>query len=155
MTDADRLAEQLATAHWTTGIKARSDAYRRVAEAALSALAKQQASPEAQTSIVGWPDTDRKVVIVPDGVLIAIRNAGLTLLKTQYGYELRKLGPIEAQGTTPPQQAAPSQVAIDNVRYLLKGEMGFLTAVRYMRNAFGLTLAEAKRQVEAIRDSTP
>ena len=31
-------------------------------------------------------------------VLQAITNAGLTLLKTQHGYELRKLGPAIAHG---------------------------------------------------------
>jgi len=35
---------------------------------------------------------------IPKGVLLAISNAGLTLLKTQHGYELRKLGPAVAHG---------------------------------------------------------
>jgi hypothetical protein len=35
---------------------------------------------------------------IPKGVLLAISNAGLTLLKTQHGYELRKLGPAVANG---------------------------------------------------------
>jgi len=33
---------------------------------------------------------------IPKGVLLAISNAGLTLVKTQHGYELRKLGPVVA-----------------------------------------------------------
>ena len=35
---------------------------------------------------------------IPKGVLLAISNAGLTLVKTQHGYELRKLGPVVAHG---------------------------------------------------------
>jgi hypothetical protein len=35
---------------------------------------------------------------IPKGVLLAISNAGLTLIKTQHGYELRKLGPVIAHG---------------------------------------------------------
>lgn len=34
---------------------------------------------------------------VPDGVLTAIRNAGLTLVRNNNGYHLMKLGPIVAQ----------------------------------------------------------
>jgi hypothetical protein len=37
---------------------------------------------------------------IPKGVLLAISNAGLMLLKTQHGYELRKLGPAIAHGIT-------------------------------------------------------
>lgn len=48
---------------------------------------KLHTSPQPQK-----PLTDE----IPKGVLLAISNAGLTLLKTQHGYELRKLGPIEA-----------------------------------------------------------
>jgi hypothetical protein len=48
---------------------------------------------------------------IPDGVLKAIDNYGLTLLKTADGYELRKLGKAEAY-----QAAAP----IDNVAEALK-----------------------------------
>jgi hypothetical protein len=33
---------------------------------------------------------------IPKGVLLAISNAGLTLLKTQHGYQLQKLGPVIA-----------------------------------------------------------
>ena len=34
--------------------------------------------------------------VVPKEILLAISRAGLTLLKTQHGYELRKLGPAIA-----------------------------------------------------------
>jgi len=34
--------------------------------------------------------------VIPKDVLLAISNAGLTLVKTQHGYELRKLGPVVA-----------------------------------------------------------
>jgi hypothetical protein len=77
--------------------------------------AEQQAIPQAladETLIVGWPDTDRKVVRAPDGVLIAIQRAGFTLLKTQYGYELRKLGPITAQVATPPKAEATQALCV-------------------------------------------
>ncbi len=33
---------------------------------------------------------------IPQGVLLSISNAGLTLVKTQHGYQLHKLGPVEA-----------------------------------------------------------
>lgn len=35
---------------------------------------------------------------IPQGVLFAINKAGLTLLKTQHGYELRNIGPAIAHG---------------------------------------------------------
>lgn len=46
------------------------------------------------------PPAQRKPLTdeIPKGVLLAISNAGLTLLKTQHGYELRKLGPAIAHG---------------------------------------------------------
>ena len=50
------------------------------------------------------PLTDEQV---PNGVLSAISLAGMTLLKTQHGYELKKLGPTVAHGIG--QEAASPQ----------------------------------------------
>jgi len=54
-------------------------------------------TPPAQTP--NNPDSEMLI-----GILAAIANAGLTLVKTQRGYTLERLGKIEAQGTaqTPP-----------------------------------------------------
>lgn len=61
--------------------------------------------PAGGTLVAPWPDTERQVVRVPEGLFRAIERAGFTVLKTQYGWELRKLGPIVAQSTTHPQPA--------------------------------------------------
>ena len=42
--------------------------------------------------------------VVPEGVIVAIRNEGLTLVKDLQGYRLMRLGKIEAQATPPAAQ---------------------------------------------------
>jgi len=51
--------------------------------------------------------------IVPEGVITAIRNEGLTLVKDLRGYRLMRLGKVEAQAT-PPQRTEQEPVAILN-----------------------------------------
>lgn len=51
---------------------------------------------EAWNAGVAWAKSQQSQEI-PEGVLAAIRYAGLTLLKTQFGYQLKSLGSIEAQ----------------------------------------------------------
>jgi len=46
---------------------------------------------------------------IPEPLLRAIREAGLTLLKTQSGYQLRKVGPAVAQAAIQPTQAEAPQ----------------------------------------------
>lgn len=53
----------------------------------------QNAAIDAIKKVLGQPEQEVSVE-----VLQAITNAGLTLLKTQHGYELRKLGPAIAHG---------------------------------------------------------
>lgn len=82
----------------------------------ISATERQVAVPQAMEDLAGvtvccgdfakchrpctprgqWMATEAQQVSVPAEILSAISRAGLTLLKTQHGYELRKLGPAIA-----------------------------------------------------------
>jgi hypothetical protein len=47
------------------------------------------------------PEQEPVQEIVPEGVITAIRNEGLTLVKDLRGYRLMRLGKVEAQATPP------------------------------------------------------
>jgi hypothetical protein len=65
---------------------------------------------EAITAIkeaLAQPEQEPVQEIVPEGVITAIRNEGLTLVKDLRGYRLMRLGKVEAQAT-PPQRTEPT-----------------------------------------------
>ena len=58
-------------------------------------------APKEQQKVIA-PKIEPQNESVPLGVLQAIKNKNLTLLKTRYGYELRTLGPCVAQQAQQP-----------------------------------------------------
>jgi len=88
---------------WSYDISGNAEQHRRLKEldgAMLYTTPPAQPAPVQET--------------VPEGVITAIRNEGLTLVKDLRGYRLMRLGKVEAQATPPAAQPAVPDEITDN-----------------------------------------
>ncbi|MGV3727775.1 hypothetical protein [Hydrogenophaga sp.] len=81
---------------------------------------------QVRRTIAAAPTTEpsKQAARVPDGVLTAIRHAGLTLLTTQHGYQLMKLGKAVAQSAPTTEPSKAEQADAPSLRELLLDVVG-------------------------------